>query len=331
MTFDDAAAALASAAAEEASASTTPASDELNALAAAGEQAADTTTSTDAPLAPTPEVTLDRARDEQGRFAAAAEESFTSIDPTLLPPELQATYKSMQADYQRKTQAIAQQRDQYQQLGSLEEIQAAIELQGAIRDPQNWQQLHAELSAAMQEQGLTPAEAADAATQTLTEQVAPAEAAPDLKPFLDDPELSPLAKHVQSLEARLNAAEESERAAREAAQAEAQQMALLGEYQRQEMAIRQNNPSYTDADIDAIYELSSFHNGNLLQAQQRFDAIFNDRMARYIAQKQNAAGTPGLSSPAPGGGSSTAGPILDPESAHKAGLAALAQLEALGQ
>lgn len=40
--------------------------------------------------------------------SAPAEESFSSIDPNTLPPELQAAYKSMQADYTKKTQSIAE-------------------------------------------------------------------------------------------------------------------------------------------------------------------------------------------------------------------------------
>jgi hypothetical protein len=40
--------------------------------------------------------------------SAPAEEGFTNIDPTTLPPELQPVYKSMQADYIKKTQSIAE-------------------------------------------------------------------------------------------------------------------------------------------------------------------------------------------------------------------------------
>lgn len=39
--------------------------------------------------------------------SAPAEESFSSVDPSTLPPELQAVYKSMQSDYTKKTQSIA--------------------------------------------------------------------------------------------------------------------------------------------------------------------------------------------------------------------------------
>lgn len=38
--------------------------------------------------------------------SAPAEESFSSIDPKTLPPELQAIYKNLQADYTKKTMSI---------------------------------------------------------------------------------------------------------------------------------------------------------------------------------------------------------------------------------
>lgn len=39
--------------------------------------------------------------------SAPAEESFSSVDPNTLPPEMQAIYKSLQADYTKKTMSIA--------------------------------------------------------------------------------------------------------------------------------------------------------------------------------------------------------------------------------
>jgi hypothetical protein len=39
--------------------------------------------------------------------SAPTQESFTSIDPSTLPPELQAVYKNLQADYTKKTMSVA--------------------------------------------------------------------------------------------------------------------------------------------------------------------------------------------------------------------------------
>jgi hypothetical protein len=46
-----------------------------------------------------------------------SENSFTNVDPKTLPPELQATYKSLQADYTRKTQEAAPYRKFAEQTG----------------------------------------------------------------------------------------------------------------------------------------------------------------------------------------------------------------------
>lgn len=48
-----------------------------------------------------------------GAQGASSEESFSGLDPTKLSPELQATYKSMQSDYVKKTQAIAEQQKRF--------------------------------------------------------------------------------------------------------------------------------------------------------------------------------------------------------------------------
>jgi hypothetical protein len=50
--------------------------------------------------------------DQNGQAAtqaqsAPAEESFTSVDPKTLSPELQAVYKNLQADYTKKTMSVA--------------------------------------------------------------------------------------------------------------------------------------------------------------------------------------------------------------------------------
>lgn len=42
--------------------------------------------------------------------SAPVEDQFSNIDPNTLPPELQGVYKNLQADYTRKTQAIAEAR-----------------------------------------------------------------------------------------------------------------------------------------------------------------------------------------------------------------------------
>lgn len=67
-----------------------------------------------APVSGTVENTGGQA--SAGAQGASSEESFTAIDPTKLSPELQAHYKSMQSDYTKKTQAIADQQKRFAEL-----------------------------------------------------------------------------------------------------------------------------------------------------------------------------------------------------------------------
>lgn len=69
--------------------------------------------------AATPETTSAGGQAIQQAQGAPAQDSFTDIDPETLPPELQAKYKSMLADYTKKTMGVAELRkkaDTYDQL-----------------------------------------------------------------------------------------------------------------------------------------------------------------------------------------------------------------------
>lgn len=227
----------------------------------------------------------------------------TPVNPDALPAELQPLAKQLQAAFTQKTQQLAEERKQFSALGSPEEVSQAVELYTRISDPTNWPQLHADLADLMVQYGLSPAQAAAEAATAITE--AAAESAPALPVGdFDDPELGPLYKTLQAQQAKLDAieasrtAEQSERL--EAEKAERLQQALEGEITRQENAIRQSNPTYGDGDMDAIYELSSFYGGNLIQAQGRYEALRAEWVGRYVDQKQAAASAQGAH-PAPAG------------------------------
>lgn len=72
--------------------------------------AVDTVVSDQAPTSPESGQSADSQTPtiDQAPEATDQPESFTSVDPSTLPPELQATYKSLQADYTRKTQNLAE-------------------------------------------------------------------------------------------------------------------------------------------------------------------------------------------------------------------------------
>jgi len=224
----------------------------------------------------------------------AVEDSFTSVDPNTLPPELQAIYKSLQGDYTRKTQETATLRKQYESFGSPESVQEAIQFVDQLQNPLYLKQFHGELTTYLQTMGLSPAAAAAEATAQIADANTGATAAvsPELASYADIPELAPVATHVSSLEARLAQMEAESHQRVEAEQAQRLHLALVGEIQRQETAIRHANPAYEQADIDAIYELGSYYDGNLLKAQSRYEEMVGGRIQSYLAQKGAAAQIP---------------------------------------
>jgi len=181
-----------------------------------------------------------------------------------LPPEARAWLtqreKMMQGDYTRKTQELAEQRKAVE--GDLEFLQA-------IRtDPYAALEFHTELTQALVDSGLTPAQAAAEATAQIEDVQGDGEVDPD----------DALRAEVEDLKA-WKAEQESS----------AQVQYIEAELTRQEMAIRQSNPAYKDEDIDAVYELAFAHGGNLVTAQERYEAFRNQFVTAYTEQKATAA------------------------------------------
>jgi hypothetical protein len=296
----------------------------------------------------TPEgVTPEQPRDDHGRFKpvegeqAASEDTFTTVDPSTLPPELLPVYRSMLGDYTRKTQEIAPYRRLAEEHNlDAQELAEALNTYDYISDPDNWVDLHRNLSAELERTGMTPREASAEATRQMEDAQAPRPATPDLGELANDPEMAPLANMLQGLQGELSSLRDdmSKRdkavAEQEAAVQEEQlQQALIGELTRQESLIRQNNPAYQDDDVDFVYELSSYHEGNLLQAQERLEQYFNNRLARYFEQKARVASAP-EHQPISGGGAASAvlpetsgDSTTDLDKAHQAALEHVAGLE----
>jgi hypothetical protein len=236
MTFEQAEAALSSAAAQD-----------------AGTQAAST---------PTPSSSGESA----GATPAPVADSFTSIDPNTLPPELQAAYKSMQGDYTRKTQELSQLRSLQEQLGDSFDptrVTQSMEFVNALE---------------------TDAEFAHAVYNQLADVLAQAgllEGAPEpegslggsVDPEFEDPE-SVLAQEVAELRAWKEQQEQAQ-----------QEQALASYIQRQDMAIRSEHPDWNDSDFDAVYQLAFAHGGDLMQAAQAYESLTNRFVTDYIARK----------------------------------------------
>jgi hypothetical protein len=256
-----------------------------------------------------------------------------AFNPDTLPPELQPGWRQLQAAFTRKTQEMAEERRQFEAqaatLGDPEQVQQAMELFSAMQDPQNWVQLHQELSAAMEQYGLTPAEARQAATEAMT-QAPPA--VPD--PGDLDPELAPLVQQLQAQQARLDAFEAQQRAAQMQHAAELEHQQIVNELMADVTEIRQANPNYTDEDIDVILAHSSFFNGDVKAAQANLEGYFTARLGRYLDTKQGAqsiassvppGGSPAASTPVEGGEDETLEDVERWATEH------IRQLQAAGQ
>lgn len=285
-------------------------------------------------VSPGQEVTQQTPPEQVVQPQATTPDAFTAVDPSSLAPELQSIYKGMQADYTRKTQEIAEQRRLFDQLGGQEQMTEAARLYQSLQNPANWPQLYNELKDGMEQLGLTPQEAHVAATQEVQRQqtaVPPVQAGNEQVDW-NDPDLAPLKAMFDSLDNKITGMTNTFEAQREAEKQERLQRAIVGEMQRQENMIRQMNPGYTDDDLNSIYELSSYHQGNLLESQKRYEEIVQSRLERFLAQKATAVGTPGLA-PVSGGALQSSQPVQykSLDEAHVAAMESLRQMEALEQ
>lgn len=274
-------------------------------------------------VTPGHEVSAPPAQETQ---QSEATDAFTNIDPASLPAELQPTYKSLQADYTRKTQEVAGLRKLSEQLGGQDNILEAARLYQSLQNPAYWPQLYGELKEGMEQLGLTPEQAAQVAGEQVAQQ-----AAQQTNSQFDwsDPDLAPIKAEFDAMKSQLSEVTTSLTQRAESEKQERLQMALLGEMQRQESTIRQMNPGYTDEDVNSIYELSSYYQGNLLDAQKRYEDIVTSRLERFLAQKQQAVGTAGVG-PVSGAGTLSQEPqhFDSLDDAHKAAMESLRQMGA---
>jgi hypothetical protein len=253
-----------------------------------------------APVVETPpagEVADPAATAEQPEPVVPAEDSPSLFDGTAVNPdeliaqhpELEPFVKQLTATFTRKTQGVAEQRKELEALGSVEDLQQAAQLYQRMSDPSNWPEIHARLTEALEEQGLTPAQASvEAARQMGAEQPSPEE-------LPDDPELQPFVKELQAQRAELAQLRAERNAEVQQAAAERERQSMINDLQAAETAIRQANDNYEQQDIDMVYKLGSFHEADLHKSQADLEEYVQGRIARYIASKQ----TPTSVAPAP--------------------------------
>lgn len=240
--------------------------------------------------------------DVEGTTADAADsapqDEAWNLDINSLPDDIKPFAKSLQADYTRKTQALAEERRLYEGFGDAESVQQAISLAQALQsDPAG---TLANLERGLQEMGLLEA----AAPQPQGIQEAPQSTGDPLfdqlrETYGDGDPLVQLAQTMHSELADLKADRQSFReqlAAQEQARAEQQQEEY---FRNTEQALRSNHSDWDDEDIDAIYDLVFSTGGDLNEAAERYDAMISRGITRYLQRK---GGLPAGASTVPASG-----------------------------
>ncbi len=221
------------------------------------------------------------------------EDSFTDrFDPNSLPPELQPAYKLLQADYTRKRQADAEAIRRMSQYEGVD-LDTAVALLTRVGDPQGLSQFIQEASdylvsegfaefddgiAQAQQQGVNPA--VQPGTQDNLQQA--------LAAAQQDPDMAPIVQQIQAMQQQLDGfrSESEQRLAAE--REETQWLQVLGELQRQENVIVTDNPHYKPEDIESIYRIASYFDGDLFKAQEAYEADFARRLGMYMHAKDSA-------------------------------------------
>lgn len=198
-------------------------------------------------------------------------ESFTGFNPSDLPEDLQSVYRSMQGDYTRKTQEIAELRRNYEQYDAFSEsgvdpnyaLQAADFYRKLDTDPQFAQQVVDNIQRNLGTVGVEQQSIGDAPYNDSVN----SEGYDSLPPVLQQ-ELAEMREFRSDMLFQ---------------QEQAETIAGL-EYVEQE--IRLSNPHYTDDDLSSIYDLAYSTDGDLSAAADAYHSIQQRVMSGYLQSKQ---------------------------------------------
>jgi len=204
-------------------------------------------------------------------------ESFTGFDPTVLPEDMQQVYKSMQADYTRKTQEIAELRRGYESFS-----EAGVDADTALQAVGFLQELNTNPDFALQ----------------VAEQIRQTMGTTDASQTVDTTTSDNFNDSYEGLPPQLAAELEQMREFREEMITMQAQQETLAELEAMENTIRTTNPDYSDDDMEAIYSLAYSTDGDLLAAQQAYHQIQQRMLGSYLQSKTVPHGaTPAPSAP----------------------------------
>jgi len=240
-----------------------------------------------------------------------------------LSPQDQAqfdeAYRGMQSHFTKRTQQIGPLAKLVEQGVDPNEITAAVQFYDQLRsDPGFAMGVHKELTDLLTGAGYSPYMAQQTAAQAIVDvQDGTDDSGEDWDEDSEEDGNSELYGEMDDLRARLDKFE-SEKVMND----------TLAELQRQEMAIRQNHPEYTDEDVVDIYKRSFAVGGDLFAAENELRAYNQRVISKYMEQKGNV--------PSPAHNLQSSGPAQQPKNiksvdeGHKLAEAYLAQVLAAG-
>ncbi len=198
-------------------------------------------------------------------------ESFTGFNPSDLPEDLQAVYRSMQGDYTRKTQEIAELRRNYEQYEAFSDsgvdpnyaLQAADFYRKLDTDPQFAKQVVDNIQRNLGNFGVEQQDVIGDAPYNDSN----GEGYESLPPMLQQ-ELAEMREFRNDMLFQQEQAE------------------TIAEYEYVEQGLRLSNPHYTDEDISSIYNLAYSTDGDLSVAADMYHQIQQRVMSGYLQSKQ---------------------------------------------
>jgi hypothetical protein len=199
-------------------------------------------------------------------------------------------YKSFQRLSTKQSQANAELRRAFEGVDPAEARQAYEFVQNLGSDPQFAMQVHQELSAALEQAGMSPAAASREATRQIEETTTEGERY-DLSEYEDNPfvqELNELKQWRASQEAQA-----AERARTEALDRQ------IREIEEDVAKLRRDNPNIDDDDMDVIYKIATSTGGDVFAAKEYFDGVRDRLVTDYVAKKKSAPRSAGGSGGAP--------------------------------
>ena len=230
-------------------------------------------------------------------------ESFTGFNPADLPEDLQSVYRSMQGDYTRKTQELAELRRNYEGYDAFSSsgvdpdyaLQAADFYRKLDTDPQFAQQVVDNIQRNLGNFGVEQQDMIGDAPYDN------GEGYDSLPPMLQQ-ELSEMREFRNDMLFQQEQAE------------------TIAGYEYVEQGIRLANPHYTDDDLSSIYSLAYSTDGDLEAAAEQYHGIQQRVMSGYLQSKQAPMGV----QPVPTGPSSVPPRQFSSlDDAHKAAMEAV--------